>query len=48
MMPGEEIAPGAAVKVSEARQRDGAMREGGAQVRIAPTSASACHLFPDS
>jgi putative spermidine/putrescine transport system ATP-binding protein len=43
-----EIAPGAAVKVSEARQRDGAMRDSGAQVRVVPTSPAACHLFPDS
>jgi putative spermidine/putrescine transport system ATP-binding protein len=43
-----EVAPGVAVKVSEAREQQGAMRQNGERVRVAPTSAAACHLFPAS
>jgi putative spermidine/putrescine transport system ATP-binding protein len=43
-----EIAPGIAVKVSEAREHAGAMRQTGERVRVVPTSPAACHLFPAS
>jgi len=41
-----EIEPGIALRVSEPRQAQTTMRETGDRVGLAPTSASACHLFP--
>jgi putative spermidine/putrescine transport system ATP-binding protein len=43
-----EIEPGLALRVSEPRQAQITMRERGERVRLAPTSAAACQLFPAS
>ena len=43
-----EVGPGVALKVSEPREVQSMIRESGAQVRLAPTSAAACNVFPAS
>jgi putative spermidine/putrescine transport system ATP-binding protein len=43
-----EIGPGIALKVSEPRNSHGVLRRSGDHVRIAPTSQTACNLFPVS
>jgi putative spermidine/putrescine transport system ATP-binding protein len=41
-----ELAPGMSLKVSAPRADGIAMRQAGEQVRLAPTSMEACHVFP--
>jgi putative spermidine/putrescine transport system ATP-binding protein len=43
-----EISPGVAVKVSEPRDAQNALRMSGDRVVIVPASAAACHVFPAS
>jgi len=43
-----EVGPGVALKVSEPREAQSAIRESGAKVSLAPTSAAACNVFPVS
>jgi putative spermidine/putrescine transport system ATP-binding protein len=43
-----EVTPALSLKVSEAREGSRLMRRSGEQVRVAPTSADACHVFPAS
>jgi putative spermidine/putrescine transport system ATP-binding protein len=43
-----ELAPGVSLKVSEPREDAIAMRQTGEQVRVAPTTPEACHVFPAS
>jgi putative spermidine/putrescine transport system ATP-binding protein len=41
-----ELAPGLSLKVSQSRQGNAVIRRSGEQVRVAPTSVEACHVFP--
>jgi putative spermidine/putrescine transport system ATP-binding protein len=41
-----ELACGVSLKVSQAREGDTVVRRSGEQVRVAPTSLEACHVFP--
>jgi len=41
-----EVASGILLKLSESREGQAAMRQTGEQVRMAPASPDACHVFP--
>jgi putative spermidine/putrescine transport system ATP-binding protein len=43
-----EVEPGTALRVSEPRDAQTAMRETGERVQLVPTSTAACHVFPAS
>jgi hypothetical protein len=43
-----EVEPGTALRVSEPRDAQTAMRETGERVQLVPTSTTACHVFPAS
>ena len=41
-----EVGPGIFLKLSEPREGNSILRASGQQVRVAPTSAAACRVFP--
>jgi putative spermidine/putrescine transport system ATP-binding protein len=41
-----EIAGGAAIKISQARESSAAVLSSGSTIHFAPVSPAACHVFP--